>query len=47
LTWESKDGFDVLAEYAVLFPFGAFNNPAQNLNARPAQLARVRLAWKF
>ncbi|MBE2252359.1 MAG: TIGR04551 family protein [Myxococcus sp.] len=47
LTWESKDGFDVLAEYAVLFPFGAFNNPSQNLTATPAQLARVRLAWKF
>lgn len=47
LTWESKDGFDVLAEYAVLFPFGAFNNPAQGLTATPAQLGRVRLAWKF
>ncbi len=47
LAWESKDGFDVLAEYAVLFPFGAFNNPSQNLTATPAQLGRVRLAWKF
>ncbi|MCA3011090.1 MAG: hypothetical protein INH41_01685 [Myxococcaceae bacterium] len=47
LAWESKDGFDVLAEYAVLFPFGAFDNPAQNLRATPAQLGRVRLAWKF
>ncbi|MBL8935377.1 MAG: TIGR04551 family protein [Archangium sp.] len=46
LAWESKDGFDVLAEYAVLFPFGAFNNPSQNLTATPAQLGRVRLAWK-
>lgn len=47
LSWESKDGFDVLAEYAVLFPFGGFNNRAQNLTATPAQLGRVRLAWKF
>jgi len=47
LTWESKDGFDVLAEYAVLFPFAAFDNPSQNLSATPAQLARLRLAWKF
>jgi uncharacterized protein (TIGR04551 family) len=47
LTWESKDGFDVLAEYAVLFPFAAFDNPAQGLTAKPAQLGRVRLAWKF
>lgn len=47
LTWESKDGFDVLAEYAVLFPFAGFNNPAQSLTAQPAQLGRVRLAWRF
>lgn len=47
LSWESKDGFDVLAEYALLLPFAAFDNPAQNLSARPAQLARLRLAWKF
>ncbi len=47
LTWASKDGFDVLAEYAVLFPFAGFDNPAQGLTAQPAQLARVRLAWRF
>ncbi|MFZ5443729.1 MAG: TIGR04551 family protein [Myxococcota bacterium] len=47
LTWASKDGFDVLAEYAVLFPFAGFDNPAQGLTARPAQLGRVRLAWRF
>lgn len=47
LTWASKDGFDVLAEYAVLFPFAGFNNPAQSLTAQPAQLGRVRLAWRF
>lgn len=47
LTWSSKDGFDVLAEYAVLFPFAGFNNPAQSLTAQPAQLGRVRLAWRF
>lgn len=47
LTWASKDGFDVLAEYAVLFPFAGFDNPAQNLKAMPAQLARLRLAWRF
>jgi uncharacterized protein (TIGR04551 family) len=47
LTWASKDGFDVLAEYAVLFPFAGFDNPAMNLKAQPAQLARVRLAWRF
>jgi uncharacterized protein (TIGR04551 family) len=47
LTWESKDGFDVLAEYAVLFPFAGLDNPAQSLTAQPAQLGRVRLAWRF
>jgi uncharacterized protein (TIGR04551 family) len=47
LSWDSKDGFDVLAEYAVLFPFAGFDNPAQGLSAQPAQLARLRLAWRF
>ena len=47
LTWASKDGFDVLAEYAVLFPFAGFDNPAQSLKAQPAQIGRVRLAWRF
>ena len=47
LTWASKDGFDVLAEYAVLFPFAGFDNPAQSLKAQPAQLGRIRLAWRF
>jgi uncharacterized protein (TIGR04551 family) len=47
LTWSSKDGFDVLAEYAVLFPFAGFDNPAQSLRAQPAQLGRIRLAWRF
>jgi uncharacterized protein (TIGR04551 family) len=47
LSWDSKDGFDVLAEYAVLFPFAGFNNRALGLAAQPAQLARLRLAWRF
>jgi hypothetical protein len=47
LSWDSKDGFDVLAEYAVLFPSAGFDNPAQGLSAQPAQLGRVRLAWRF
>lgn len=47
LTWASKDGFDLMAEYAVLFPFAGFDNPAQGLKAAPAQLGRVRLAWRF
>ncbi len=47
LQWESKDGFDVLFEYAVLFPMAGFDNPAMGLRAQPAQLGRVRLAWSF
>ncbi|PZR09848.1 MAG: hypothetical protein DI536_21170 [Archangium gephyra] len=43
LTWLSKDGFDVLAEYAVLFPFAAFDNPSQGLTAPPCT-ARSRAA---
>lgn len=46
-TWAAKDGFDVLLEYAALIPFAGFDNPAQGLQARPAQMARVRLAWRF
>ncbi len=45
--WESRDGFDVLAEYAVLLPFAGLSNPAQNLTATPGQLLRLRLAWNF
>jgi uncharacterized protein (TIGR04551 family) len=47
LRWEARDGFDALLEYAVLYPLGGMNNPAQNLPAQPAQLARLRLAWVF
>lgn len=47
LRWEARDGFDALLEYAVLLPFAGLNNPAQGLEARPAQLLRLRLAWVF
>jgi uncharacterized protein (TIGR04551 family) len=47
LTWDSKDGFNVMAEYAVLFPLAGLDNTAQHLTAQPAQLARLRLAWIF
>ena len=45
LRWEARDGFDALLEYAVLIPFGGLSNPAAGLDARPAQLLRLRLAW--
>jgi uncharacterized protein (TIGR04551 family) len=47
LRWEARDGFDALFEYAVLIPFAGLANPAQNLSAQPAHLARLRLAWVF
>ena len=47
LSIPDEDGFDILVEYAALVPFAGFDNPAQGLKARPAQLARVRLAWRF
>lgn len=47
LRWEARDGFDALLEYAVLFPFAGLSNPAMGLDARPAQLLRLRLAWVF
>lgn len=47
LRWEARDGFDALLEYAVLFPFAGLSNPSQGLEARPAQLLRLRLAWVF
>ena len=44
LRWESRDGFDVLAEYAVLVPLAGLSGPQ---GASPGQLARLRLAWRF
>ncbi len=47
LDWVHRQGFDVLAEYAVLFPFAGLSNPGLSLTAQPAQLFRLRLAWVF
>ncbi len=43
----SRDGFDVLAEYALFVPFAGLSNPAQALPAQPAQLGRLRVAFAF
>lgn len=45
LRWEARDGFDALLEYAVLVPFAGLSNPVAGLDAQPAQLLRLRLAW--
>ncbi|MBL8721668.1 MAG: TIGR04551 family protein [Myxococcales bacterium] len=47
LSYESRDGFGAALEYAVLFPLSGFDNPAQKLSAKPAQLVRVRLVYAF
>ena len=47
VTWGHQDGFSIVLEYAVLFPFSAFNNPALGLTAQPAQLLRLRLNYAF
>ncbi len=47
LAWGSRDGFGAAFEYAVLFPLAGLDNPTQHLLAKPAQLARVRLMYRF
>lgn len=47
LSWRHEDGFNAALEHAVLFPFAAFDNPAEHKTARPAQLLRLRLGWVF
>jgi uncharacterized protein (TIGR04551 family) len=47
LAYASRDGFGVALEYAALFPLAGLDNPVAHLDARPAQLARVRLMYTF
>ncbi|HOX46723.1 MAG TPA: TIGR04551 family protein [Myxococcota bacterium] len=47
LAYVNELGFQVVADYAVLFPLGGLDNPAQGLSAKPAQLFQVRLAYGF
>ncbi|MBA2539119.1 MAG: hypothetical protein H0V17_05740, partial [Deltaproteobacteria bacterium] len=45
LRYASKDGFALTLVYGVLFPGAAFDNT--NLEARPAQVFRARVAFVF
>lgn len=47
LVYASHDGFGIALEYAVLFPLAGLDNPAIGLQAKPAQLLRLRLAYAF
>ena len=41
------NAFLAALDYAILFPLDGFDNPIGNLNAKPAQLVRLRLAYLF
>ncbi len=47
LAYASRDGFGLALEYAVLFPLAGLDNPVAHLHAFPAQLARVRVMYRF
>ncbi len=47
LHYGSKDGFGIALEQAVLFPGSGLNNTAPHLQAKPAQLWRLRLMYAF
>lgn len=43
----SRDGFAATFDYGVFLPGAAFDNPTDNLTAKPAQIVRVRLGFGF
>lgn len=47
LTYESREGFIVALEYAVLLPLAGLDNPVLGLSATPAQLLRLRLQMLY
>ena len=47
LSYWSRDGFGAALEHAVLFPLAGLDNPVAHLNAKPAQLIRLRLMYRF
>jgi uncharacterized protein (TIGR04551 family) len=47
IAYEGKDGLAVALEHAILFPLAGLDNTAANLAAKPAQLVRLRLAYRF
>jgi uncharacterized protein (TIGR04551 family) len=47
LAYASRDGFGVAFEYGVLFPMAGLDNPEAHLKAFPAQLARVRVMYRY
>jgi len=47
LAYASRDGFGIALEYGILFPLAGLDNPQSHLDAKLAQLARVRLMYLF
>ena len=47
IAYDSMDGFLVSLEHAVLFPLSGLDNPGAGLSARPAQLVRARVEFRF
>ncbi len=46
LAWENES-FRLALEHAVLFPLAGLDNPAERLDAKPAQSVRLHLRWSF
>lgn len=47
LAWNGTEGLTAVLEHAVLFPLAGLDNPDANMPAKPAQLVRMRLGWRF
>lgn len=47
LSYQSRDGFELALEHAIFFPMAGLDNPRDNLQARSAQLLRLRLGYQF
>jgi uncharacterized protein (TIGR04551 family) len=47
LAYVTRDGFAAALEHAVLFPLSGLDNPTAHLDAKTAQLIRLRLAYVF
>lgn len=47
LAYRSTDGFECALEHALLLPLAGLDNPALDLPAKPAQLLRLRLGYRF
>jgi len=47
LTYQTREGLLAALDYGVLFPLSGLSNPIAHLDARPAELVRLRLMFLF